>query len=45
MINTTYFVNNGKYPTSVDLVILNPIITVIFWQSLIQQSQLIWFPT
>jgi len=33
MINTSsfnYFVNNGKYPTFVDLVILNPTIIVIF---------------
>jgi len=30
MINTSSFVNNSKYPNFVDLVILNPRITVIF---------------
>jgi len=30
MINSNYFINNGKYRTFAYLVILNPTITVIF---------------
>jgi len=30
--SSNYFVNNGKYPISIDLVILNPTITVIFME-------------
>jgi len=32
LVSSNYFVNNSKYPTSVDLVILNPSITVFFME-------------
>jgi len=38
------FVNNGKYQTFVDLVILNPTITVILIANSIPQSLFVWFP-